>query len=605
MVCPGGAFHGRRATWVLAGCRVLAVLVVLATPAGAREYRFGEITIRSLPDLPQSTTHGYHEFPFLVVNESASRTYQVSLAGPTSAQVGMGLSSLRRIERTVTVGPESAVRLRLLQPPLPVFGSGLSVRIDGRRQSETIAWTSGHPEYWVGGPGRHAFTRRGSDSRRVLIGQQLSEDDFPPHSEDEYRVVRAVMPLAAWSEEWLAYSGFDGIVVGAAELATAPAGVSAALWRYVETGGALTVLGPAGAADGFVGELRPRASVFEEGLEVYYAGFGVAFHSASRLRVAELDGRQLERLEGAWLRSREPWDRVRDPSGAHRALPVSEDVEVPVRGLFLVVVGFTLLVGPINLAVLTRTGRRTWLLWTVPVASLLACLAVVASVVLGEGLVRLSRIESLTILDHRTHRATTLGWCGFYSTLTPGKGLRFALGSELSPFVSWIAGTQDAARTVEWRAGQHFGQGWMKARVPTYFMIRKSEPRRERLGLRQLDDGRLEAVNGLGVDLTALWVAGDDGRLHKAPEPPPAGATVALEPTSEVVGPSADSLRQLYSGDLPSRILRLEQEPVGYLRPGSYLAVAAASPFVEEGLAGVDRTRLRAVIYGLLETDEP
>ena len=58
-------------------------------------------------------------------------------------------------------------------------------------------------------------------------------------------------------------------------------------------------------------------------------------------------------------------------------------------------------------------------------------------------------------------------------------------------------------------------------------------------------------------------------------------------------------LRDLYRDDLPNRLRRIEQEPGSYLRPGTWLAVARASPFIEAGLDGLDRRTEKAVIYGI------
>ncbi len=147
---------------------------VLSSPVAGREYRYGDIVIRVLPDLPQSTTHGYHEFPFQVINESPAESRRVTLAGPDAIQSGVSMHSLRAIERTVTVGPRSSVRLALLQPPLPAFGSGLRVSVDGRPWREVIPWSSGHPEYWVGAVG-YSGGRTTFRSRRVLISQRMTE----------------------------------------------------------------------------------------------------------------------------------------------------------------------------------------------------------------------------------------------------------------------------------------------------------------------------------------------------------------------------------------------------------------------------------------------
>ncbi len=582
-----------------------ALALVLSQPAAAGEHRYGDVVIQVLPDLPQSTTHGYHEFPFQVTNESPAASRRVTLMGPESFQAGIGLHSLRALEHTVTVGPRSSVRLALMQPPVPTFGNGLRVTVDGRPQREIIPWSSGHPEYRIGRAGRHSAARP-ERSHRVLISQRLTEEDFPPHTPEEYWVFRAVTSIDAWSSNWLAYSGYDGVVTTAGELAAAPAGVVETLWHYVETGGTLLVLGRLEPGILALPYPTPEAAnryLIEAGLEVDYAGFGEVLVAARATGVSDLTEPQFERVKQAWQRSRTIWDRARQPSAAHRQHPVADDVEIPVRGLFLVVLVFSVLIGPVNLAILTRRGKRMWLLWTIPAASILTCAVVVLYVLAGEGLVRFRRTEGLTLLDQRARRATTLGWTGFYATLTPGDGLRFEVDTEVSPVLSWAYGQQDSsARVVEWSDRQHLIRGWLRARLPSYFIIRKSEPRRERISLRRRAGGMLEAVNGLGVDLDLLCVADAGGRLFVS-EPLTAGAAGRLEATGETAAGGPGVLRELYRGDLASRLLRIQREPGGYLRAGTYVAVARASPFIEAGLSDLDREILKTVIYGIFEDD--
>jgi hypothetical protein len=46
---------------------------------------------------------------------------------------------------------------------------------------------------------------------------------------------------------------------------------------------------------------------------------------------------------------------------------------------------------------------------------------------------------------------------------------------------------------------------------------------------------------------------------------------------------------------------RLREKPEDYLRPGTFLAVLAADPFLEPGLEGLREARSEAVVYGLVE----
>ena len=69
-----------------------------------------------------------------------------------------------------------------------------------------------------------------------------------------------------------------------------------------------------------------------------------------------------------------------------------------------------------------------------------------------------------------------------------------------------------SAREVDWTQAQQFRRGWVSARVPAHFHLRKSESRRERVQIEN-HAGQLEAVNGLGASIKSLWFADADGKI--------------------------------------------------------------------------------------------
>ena len=170
------------------------------------------------------------------------------------------------------------------------------------------------------------------------------------------------------------------------------------------------------------------------------------------------------------------------------------------------------------------------MLWTTPAISLITCLAVFAYATFAEGWNRHARTEGLTLLDERSRRATTIGWTAFYSALTPSDGLHFGYESELTPLAQSM--TTNNARTVDWTHDQHLANGWVIARVPAHFMIRKSETRRERVTVRKGTDTALRIVNGLGADINQLWLADRDGTIYSATNIP-AGVEAALTPSEK------------------------------------------------------------------------
>jgi hypothetical protein len=412
------------------------------------------------------------------------------------------------------------------------------------------------------------------------------------------RFSRPELDVTAWSTSWLAYSCYDGVVVSGDELGRAPAAVQTALWQFAETGGALLVLGEAKLPDGW----RPRGGPTADH-KLYDAGFGEAVVALDD-RYTSWPAARWGELRTAWTHTGDPWQHYRSVPEANSAFPVVDDVGVPVRGLFALMLVFVVLIGPVNFVMLARKKRRLWVLWTVPLISLLTCLAVFGYMLAAEGWQGHRRAASLTLLDGHSHRATTIGWAGFYSPLTPGNGLHFDNETEVAPqnAAEFRYGRQaGVAHTLVWGSDQHLARGWVTPRVPAHFMLRKSEVRRERVTVAGGAGGGLSVVNGLGAEVRRFWYADERGRLHTAEGVAP-GAPAVLTPTEVTVrGDAGAGLRKAYQGDWLMTMADLPRHPELYLAPGSYLAEMEAAPFVEEGLRGARADRLWSLVLGTLK----
>jgi hypothetical protein len=351
-----------------------------------------------------------------------------------------------------------------------------------------------------------------------------------------------------------------------------PPDVQSALWRYVECGGALLVLGGRelpeswGLKESLKSELHTGA-----GIAVYDVSFGQCIVS-SGLDTKNLGQSQWRWVVESWLKTTVPWRSGISVEEANRMFPVVNKLGIPVRGLFLLMLLFVVVIGPANLIVLSHKKRRIWMLWTTPVISLITCLAVFAYATFAEGWNRHARTDGLTLLDERSQRATTIGWTAFYSGLTPSDGLHFGYESELTPLAESM--TTNIARTIDWTHDQHLANGWVTARVPAHFMVRKSEMRRERITVRRGTDADLKVVNGLGADINQFWLADRDGTLYSATDIP-AGVEAALTPfEKESIGGSDEILlfeawiplvnQELDNGNITG-ILRDEMESHGIL----------------------------------------
>ena len=568
---------------------------------------FDDITIT--PELhPSGTTfHGYAEYRVGISNRSPDKAHQVTLILPKRSHSYSG-EHIREMTRSVVVGPSATVHVSLLQPPMLMYGNALGVVIDGKVQKEDVLLLIGQHgrSVYIGyistGGSKRARVSSSPLSLQILISRNVDATDlhihadgllnplsssspapsspsggFPPSSgrssSAPYQTIDLGFPVSKWSTSWIGFSRYDGVVVTDDDIRRMPPDVQFALWRYVECGGALFVLGGRELPESWRVEesLKSESPSDAPGLAAYDVGFGRYIVSPD-IDTKGLDRDQWRLIVRSWLETAAPWRWEGIVEKANTLFPVVSGLGIPVRGLFFLMLLFAVAIGPVNLIVLSRKKRRIWMLWTTPAISLITCLAVFAYATFAEGWNRHARTDGLTLLDERSQRAITIGWTAFYSGLTPSDGLHFGYESELTPLAQSM--TTNIARTIDWTHDQHLANGWVTARVPAHFMIRKSEMRRERITVRRGTDADLRVVNGLGADINQFWLADRDGTVYSATDIP-AGVEALLTPfEKESIGGSDEIFlfeawipldnKELNKGNIPG-ILRDKMESHGIL----------------------------------------
>ena len=653
--------------------------LLLASPAQAisMTFTFGDIEITPEAAPKGTSSHGYLEYVFHVVNTSAERPHIVTLSIPFEKFYVSG-DSIRELRRTVQVGAKETVRVSLLQPDHPpIGGQDVAVTIDGHRQERELplrtnqsarpyhyrsyGYSAVSPEPLLllgprvkplptldpapgspmgsGGPPRSPAMPPGMPppmrgmSPGMLAGAmslrrppaEILEGWLPllplgwngptywgalvrltlawQMGETEWLLSKPGLPARGfqfvtaetWSNNWLAYTRYDGIIVTAEEWNALPAGTQTALWQYVETGGVLLVLGPI--------DLRGLSAVLETNKEGGWlkvrAGFGTCYVSPDD-KYDTWDAERFARLMNDW-RNTGSWSASRrSTSDANQEFPIIDDLGIPVRGLFALMFLFVLGIGPVNIFVLSRLKRRIWLLWTTPVLSLCTCLAVFGYMLISEGWSGRLRSETLTLLDETTHRATTVGWTSVYSPLTLGDGLHFCFETEVIPQRFFEGSNRDARLCIiDWSQDQHLASGWVEARIPAHFKIRKSELRRERVALHRERDGRWSMVNGLGAAISHFWYADAQGQIHEVEDVAPGARALLTLTEKECQAPVRTMQSILFNSQKwASEIQMVVQKPQDYLRPGFYLAEVEDSPFLEEALRNARTRKLHALIVG-------
>lgn len=444
---------------------------------------------------------------------------------------------------------------------------------------------------------------------RASSDNSAQASTYAPSSANPNSIVsmRSESPVTEWSGNWLAYSPFDIMVLNAADISSMSPAVFNAIGNYLNAGGYVVLFGTA--------DLPPAWHVWaqnslEDGVD-YRVGFGhcYIFNSGNP---ATLGRRTVQTLRAAVRESAAYWPALpQDNNSAEGVLPVHGNLKVPVRGIVMVMLAFVVLIGPVNLIVLNRRKRRIWMLWTIPAISFATTLLVFMYSLLREGITPDTHIYGLTLLDQTSHHAATFGGESFYCPLTPGSGLHFEYETEATPLVrSGDYESSGTSREVDWTQSQHFGRGWVSARVPAYFQVRKSETSRERIEISS-ENGTLQIVNGLGAPIKSLWLA--DGNMNfYAVNNVAAGDKTALTAAKGLINPGQagpDGLKRDLGFGVGSAD-NLANTAQTYLRPNTYIAVLDGNPFVENalnpGMAGNGKhLKSLTVVYGILEAPNP
>ncbi len=597
-------------------------LVLLATlwwavPRMAGAETFGDVTVTVEGRAQPKVSHGYVAHVVLLENTSTTREHTVEVVQEPYRQRG-GPARAGDLRRRVRLGPAGATRVLLLAPPLPISAPNwLRVSIDGRRQKPPVSIP-----YSVVSTAGPSSVGGHMPSLQFLVTRGLNRDDlqaaFGRHLPRQSRtlggkhgtgplldLLRSERPVRQWTENWLAYTGYDALVVTAADLTDAPPETAEAIWRYAECGGVLLVEGD--FSPPVTWARMPLAGV-PAGLRAFQTGFGVTIVRPVG-RLADAGEIQIRYIEAATRSFERVWPALFDLNRAQRDFPVIERINVPVGGIFVIMILFAILTGPVTVLLLAKHNRRIWLFWTIPTMSVLTTLAIVCYMLLSEGITPTARVGGITILDERTRRAATLGFNGFYCPLSPRGGLHYGYNTEVTPraFTSGFRMGGSPPRAVDWTTHQHLYDGWVQPRVPAYFALRTSEARTERLHIRKEADGILTIVNGLGADISRLLVTDAAGIVYECSEIP-AGGRGAARPVQGVsarprTGPRLG--RILGSGlwypgffdDPPAADRKI-------LGRETYLAFLEGAPFVENGLRGRARLNASSVVYGCYDGGE-
>ncbi len=417
---------------------------------------------------------------------------------------------------------------------------------------------------------------------------------------DSVESLRAESPVSEWSENWLAYSPFDAVVFNAADMSSMSPAVLNAVESYLQAGGNVVLFGKTGLPAAW----HPSQQKLLAGGVCYSIGFGRCFAFDTE-NPSQLNPESVQALREAVRDSARYWQSLpTDIGGANAVLPVVESLKIPTRGIVMIMLGFVIIIGPVNIIYLNRRKRRTWMLWTIPAISFATTLLVFVYSLLREGITPDIRIAGLTVIDQSSHQVATIGGTAFYCPLTPSGGLHFDFETEATPLVQ-IGYNSGMSREVDWTQSQNLQSGWVSARVPAYFHLRKSETRRERIQISS-ESGKLQIVNSLGATIKSFWFADANGEIFQASDIA-AGQEAAIRSTGTRTKQQKGLHAMFADTGFAAKLDPSNIDVATYLRPNTYVAVLDGNPFIENALGPVSspkHMKSSAVVFGMLESPD-
>ncbi|MCL2348532.1 MAG: hypothetical protein FWC50_09775 [Planctomycetaceae bacterium] len=631
---------------------LLFLSVALQSPAVADSFLNGLLDVNPIPQPTfrsssgggysrDGTTHGYVEYRFRIHNRT-DRPRRVTLS--FSEEHNNWRTSIVNASTTVTVEPNSQALATILQPPVPfTYSPRLKVDIDGRREEMNFSATAHGYETRYGYMSGLMMTR-GAGLAQVLISNRITANQreliergtLKPEGEEngektgtgpvihEYGGGRRTMtggtmpaepthivwqsetPTSQWSDQWLGYTRFDCVVVNDSDMTEMKPEVFRALRRYVEMGGMLVVLN----AKNWKTPEQWISSGQNNGTTEYRALSGSVFLVADGTWTGTDDESAVGELRNRMTKVSAMWAGTmamtgKTPQSFESSLPLGVSYQIPVRSLVVLVIFFTLLIGPVNLFVLGMLKRRVWLIWTIPLTSILASFTVLGVVVFSEGIKRPTSSKTVTILDQTRGEAYTSGIVGYYRTFSPPNGLLFSASTEVTPV---LGETNGLALGLQTQGDQYLTQNWIRARIPAYFLLRKAASANQRISFEWGD--KPTAMNGLGVRLKDLTVCNSDGKLYHAASLAP-GEKVELKaiPGGQVAGEHGFGEQEDNASDAPK--VKFEAQAFGSLLdwvslpnplPRQTYRVTvdnAPNPFLEPGIENMKSFTQKNTIFGI------
>jgi hypothetical protein len=606
----------RRALWN----STVAVVVALA-PSAAQAAPVDDVQVSVGEPLGRiSTSYGYAALPIVLKNTSdAQRKVRIVAAGHSTWSYA---PSFTRVSRSFVLPPNSTFEGTMLRPPAMWPDAPAVIWVNGESKREMVRFGDGRfaADRGWGGPPRPSEAILVGRNVPVVVSNALENPASTVYGSTSSWSTGLAQPIpidtiavdASWPTEWLAYSRFRLIALTEPEWLSVPGPARSAMREAVSAGLDLWIITDAEPSR-FVPGLTTAIDVPEAGEHraaplADDAARTVSLGLGHVSTIAPNRAPPLHLLERLARPSAVGWRSTFSDDDAENILPVMRTEKLPAGRMLGLLIVFALLIGPINIFLVSRMNRRVLLFVTTPALGAAFSVGVLVFGLAHDGVRARVLTRTVTVLDIKGGLATTLAHSAYFAPFTPRDGLRFDDRTMVIPSMTSGGGpAQQAQLTLDLTEGQHFPSGLVRPRVPTHIRFVHVEPRRERLVFTRNADGAIMVQNGLGVDVRGVYYLDAAGTLVGT-GPLASGAEAAMRPVQvadrEAGNPVHRVMQNIALFD-PAVILGRSAE-IPDLRSvpiGGFAALIDGSPFHSHGLDNVREHDAKSLVIGLAEVE--
>ncbi len=462
--------------------------------------------------------------------------------------------------------------LGAVKPPEQGVRNVLVVAGSAPRAGLTDGWTNDLSTEAVG-----RWTPPSPPPAGVVYSRRLGSITYPgmvAGPPPAHVVVATFVPLEDLPHREEPYASIDAVVIDARDGLPVP-DATAAIAAFARTGGVVAIFGA--SAERTTKSSIDLAPWMEErflvrgdrGMNTYACGQGLLLVCES---AEPLDNwPQIKQLNVAIESKKENRSWIPGPRGGRGAsltvhLP---GLELPVRAMALVLILFSLLIGPVNMYLVKRARKPALLLVTVPAIAIVFSIVLFAYGALAQGLDVRAQRQTYTLLDQRTHRSSAAEVREVFAGLSPD-ALKPEAGSSLWPEVGSGSWQEQSRFALDATSGLELGGDYMPVRTPVRQTLLTDRASRARVEVR-LEGDEMVVQNALGTSIQAFAYRAKDGRVWASRGVIADGATGKLDLGIPDVGEISES----------QILCETANEADGWLPVGTYAARLDSCAFVD------------------------